>query len=70
MQQLVGIDASPMNTSTEAPPSRNTEIDDLALLFWEQAGCPAGREREFWLKAEDEIVNKRNAAHDEDADEG
>lgn len=54
-----------MNTTSEAPPSGDTEIDDLALLLWEQAGCPAGREREFWQKAEDEIVNKLNASTEE-----
>jgi hypothetical protein len=45
------------------------EIDELALLLWEQAGCPAGRQREFWLKAEDEIV-KRGRAPDQDAADG
>jgi hypothetical protein len=53
-----------MKTTTETPPSNDTEIDDLALLLWEQAGCPAGRQREFWLKAEDEIVNRGNPPPD------
>lgn len=32
------------------------EIRELAFLLWEQAGCPAGKDREFWLKAEEQIV--------------
>lgn len=32
------------------------EIRELAFLLWEQAGCPAGRDREFWVKAEEQIV--------------
>jgi hypothetical protein len=48
--------------------SHETEIDDLALLLWEQAGCPAGRQREFWLKAEDEIVNRDKSASAPDED--
>ena len=59
-----------MNINIEALASGDSEIDDLALLLWEQAGCPAGREREFWLKAEDEIVNKRKASTNEKIHEG
>lgn len=36
--------------------SNHDEIRELAFLLWEQAGCPAGRDREFWIKAEEQIV--------------
>lgn len=31
-------------------------IRDLAYLKWEKEGCPSGRDLEFWLSAEKEIV--------------
>jgi Protein of unknown function (DUF2934) len=52
-----------------APLTGENEIEDLALLLWEQAGCPAGRQSEFWQKAEDEIVN-RGKAPDKNAADG
>lgn len=51
-----------MNTMTSPSEQRSREILELANLLWRQAGCPAGRERDFWLKAEEEIVEKHKAA--------
>lgn len=31
-------------------------IRDLAYLKWESAGCPDGRDVEFWLSAEKEVI--------------
>ena len=36
-------------------------IRPMAKLKWEQAGCPEGRDKEFWLAAEDEAVQKDRA---------
>jgi len=33
----------------------NEEIKARARELWEQNGCPAGRDLEFWLQAESEI---------------
>jgi hypothetical protein len=35
------------------------EIEAHARALWEQNGCPAGRDLEFWLQAEAEI-SRRN----------
>ena len=35
------------------------EIEGRARELWEQNGCPAGRDLEFWLQAEAEI-SRRN----------
>lgn len=46
-----------MKTKTQSSQEINhDEIRELAFLLWEQAGCPAGRDREFWVKAEEQIV--------------
>lgn len=29
-----------------------TRVQELAYCMWQDAGCPAGRELEFWLAAE------------------
>jgi hypothetical protein len=31
------------------------EVQELAYYKWEQAGCPDGRDLEFWLEAEEEF---------------
>jgi hypothetical protein len=33
----------------------NEEVKARARELWEQSGCPAGRDLEFWLQAESEI---------------
>lgn len=46
-----------MKTKVEtSQESNHDEIRELAFLLWEQAGCPAGKDREFWIKAEEQIV--------------
>ncbi len=34
---------------------RRKQIEKLAYAKWESAGCPTGRDREFWLAAEKEV---------------
>jgi hypothetical protein len=34
------------------------EIKARARQIWEQNGCPAGRDLEFWLRAESEIIER------------
>ena len=34
------------------------EITARARELWEQNGCPAGRDLEFWLQAEAEIIER------------
>jgi hypothetical protein len=36
----------------------NEEIKARARELWEQNGCPAGRDLEFWLRAESEIIQR------------
>ena len=31
----------------------------LAYQLWESAGCPSGRDREFWFSAEEELRRSR-----------
>jgi hypothetical protein len=35
--------------------STNHDIATAAYYQWVNAGCPAGRDQEFWLKAETEL---------------
>ena len=34
------------------------EVKARARELWEQNGCPAGRDLEFWLQAEAEIIER------------
>ncbi len=45
--------AAPINTS--AVPLRE-EISKRARQIWEESGSPSGRDEEFWLKAEREVL--------------
>ena len=38
----------------------NQEIKARARELWEQSGCPAGRDLEFWLQAEAEIRDPKS----------
>jgi hypothetical protein len=51
--------------SQDSPPSAIThqDIADRAHAIWEREGCPAGRELDHWLQAEQEL-------HSECSDEG
>ena len=42
----------------EAQAERDQEIRELAHRLWEQAGCPDGRDRDFWLEAERIVQGK------------
>ena len=35
------------------------EVKARAQELWEQSGCPAGRDLEFWLQAEAEIIERK-----------
>jgi len=44
-----------MDTRTIAEQKRALKHEDIAVLawqFWQQEGCQAGRDKEYWLKAE------------------
>lgn len=36
---------------------REDQIRTLAYLKWQEAGCPEGRSEEFWLAAEQEVID-------------
>lgn len=38
------------------PPFSREAIAERAYLLWDQAGRPAGRDQEFWLRAQDELA--------------
>jgi hypothetical protein len=42
---------------------RKHEIRARAFELWEQAGKPTGRDEEFWLMAEREIVETKESAN-------
>jgi hypothetical protein len=50
-----------MKTTFQDREDSTSEIRELAFLLWEEAGCPAGRDQEFWLKAEEQIVKDRGS---------
>ncbi len=52
------------NTPQETPLTKESEIDDRGLELWEQAGCPAGKEGQFWLQAEEEIATRNKSGMD------
>lgn len=37
------------------------EVCELAYEKWEQAGCPCGDGKEFWLEAESEIKSTKSS---------
>jgi hypothetical protein len=39
------------------------KVRERAYLLWEQAGCPMGREHEFWAQASQEIEGDREIVH-------
>jgi hypothetical protein len=46
--------------NTQATPLSSDMVARAAYFLWLQAGCPNGRDLEFWLRAEQEITGKRN----------
>lgn len=43
-------------------------IRELAYTKWQQAGSPPGDGREFWLEAEQEVLELERASHEEEID--
>jgi len=39
----------------QIPPLNEDDVRELAYRKWEQAGCPCGDGREFWIAAEQEL---------------
>src|SRR5271165_3144413 len=57
---LMIVHTAPMNQNCASQPVANqTEISCLAFLLWEKAGCPQGRDLEFWLGAETSLLPSR-----------
>jgi len=52
-----------MRTKSESETSANrAEIARLAQQIWEREGRQAGRDLEYWLQAERELLGRRNLA--------
>lgn len=46
----------PLTSMNEpSPEDVHLETERRAYLLWQQAGCPEGRETEFWTQAEEEV---------------
>lgn len=48
---------TPPASAAPEPPTEK-EISVRAYQLWEQAGCPEGRDKEFYLQAEKELSDK------------
>jgi Protein of unknown function (DUF2934) len=46
---------------SETNNTAEARIRELAYALWQQAGCPEGRDHEFWIKAQ-EITNNKAAS--------
>jgi hypothetical protein len=46
---------------SETPATRD-EVARLAQQIWEREGRQAGRDLEYWLQAEQELIGRRNLA--------
>ena len=52
-----------MQTTIRLAPAHNPDqIAGLAYGLWEQAGRPAGRDQEFWFKAEQQLAGTAKPA--------
>jgi hypothetical protein len=38
---------------------REKQVRERAEKLWEEAGCPTGRDEEFWYRAEVEIAEEK-----------
>lgn len=56
----VGIETIPVTQTFSGVTyeSLRQQIRELAYKKWENAGCPWGQDREFWLEAEEELFGK------------
>lgn len=52
-------------TTTAGPGPTHEVVTRLAELFWEKEGRPAGRDIEFWLRAEAALRETNEPTHDE-----
>ena len=49
------MNMSMKNTNEHSVASTDSEIGLLAYHMWEKAGRPAGKDLDFWLRAEEQI---------------
>jgi hypothetical protein len=50
-----------MQTAAEQKPTlSHDEIAKAAWDIWQQEGCPQGRDQEYWLKAEQQLLAAKN----------
>lgn len=57
--ELPKINSSvPKNKTAITYESVRQQIRELAYQKWEQAGCPWGRDKEFWVEAEKELFGE------------
>jgi len=49
-------------TTKQKPVLNHDEIASLARQIWQTEGCQAGRDEEYWLRAEGQILAIRQAA--------
>lgn len=47
---------------TQTTIATDQAVSVAAYHLWQHAGCPTGRDLEFWLKAKDELASKDNAS--------
>ncbi len=50
-----------MKEPTKSPQPNADEIARVAYQQWEQQGRPAGKDLEFWLRAEQQLSTSRQA---------
>lgn len=60
---MQAINTSPANHANAIP--SGPEIAQLAFRIWEMRGRPSGRDEEFWLQAEAQLVSERRAGKPE-----
>lgn len=59
-----------MTTVKESNSIKHDEIAHLAYLNWQKDGCPCGRDRAYWLEAEQQLKATKHllaVAHDAQA---
>jgi hypothetical protein len=55
-----------MPTTNPQTPTHE-QITERARRYYEDAGCPDGRDEEFWLRAEQDLRNESNGGNGERA---
>jgi len=59
-----GIHIEPSVTMIKAPLSLEDEIRIRAYLLYEKEGRQQGRDQEYWLRAESEVLERRGERRD------